>query len=209
MEYWTSLFSIRIKEIAEKTGTLVESICSLPDFNFTPNDFLPKPQQPIPQELRCFADYVVLLEQASNWGKKEGYPDPFTATTLPLFQVLDVRKVARHDLDGYGSWLYRGDTVGTCSVVFDPKAISELARANGKDPNAIYFRLFVHELGHFVLHRKDLLNGVGLGVMANSAEPQFEAEAWLFAGLFAGLCVGHSSYLAKNAGAPDQSFLIL
>ena len=50
---------------------------------------------------------------------------------------------------------------------------------------------------------------MGLGVMANSAEPQFEAEAWLFAGLFAGLCVGHSSYLAKNAGAPDQSFLIL
>jgi len=198
----------RLSEITERTGSLIYQICSFPGFGVYPNVFLPKPGQPISNELKEFADYVVLFEQQNLWGS-EGYPELGIAVTLPLFQVSDIRSVDRQDLDGYGSWLYHGAYLGTYSVVFDGREITRLAAQFGNSPEAMQFRLFVHELGHLIFHREKIFRDIPVNERALNASAEFEAEAWLFAGIFTGLCIGDNSYQAKILGQPDKSFLIL
>src|SRR5262249_46813166 len=142
----------RARDIVSNTVSLAHQFCEL--LNLYPHQLLPKPGQGVHfKELKDFVEYVVLFEQSREWGKS-GYPDEYTASTLPLFQALDVKDVSRDDLGGYGSWLYTGKILGTYSVIFDGAEITNVCAARRRDADDVKFRLFLHELGHFVLHRE-------------------------------------------------------
>lgn len=192
--------------IVNEAVRIIHHHCELLDID--PSDLLPKTGQSLNTKLKDLADNVVLMEQNSDWDTQK-YPDRYTAGTLPLFQPLDVKRVFRDHLEGYGSWLYRGEYRGTYSVVFDSESINAACVQHRKPVEDVIFKLFLHELGHFVLHRKELFKGIEDGCGGTNADAENELEAWLFAYTVIGICIGDRAYQTKILGSPDQSFLHL
>lgn len=197
----------RAEEISRQTVTLTTE--TLERIGAKPIDLLPKAGQGIHAKLKDFADTVVLIEQSKKWGTPD-YLDRYTACTLPLFQPLDVSQVygQGEDLGGYGSWLYQAKFRGTFYVVFDGVEIARLCRRLRKNADEVQVKLYLHELGHFVLHREELFAGKGTMQEAMNAEAEMEVESWLFAYVVMGLCVGDYAYQSKNLFSPDDSWRI-
>jgi hypothetical protein len=193
----------KTRQITNKVYDLMTDYWERPDEH--PYDLLPK-SHGIPQALTQFADYVVIQIHSSDWGKTPGFPSPYVASTLSLFQVMDVKDVGMAGLGGYGSWLYRGSPLGVYNVVFDNQNLNGICGKTGKRIGEVKTKLYLHELGHLVLHGQQLFRGVDLGSQGQNAEADMEAEAWLFAAVVFGIAVGDQAHNSKVFTFADNSW---
>lgn len=172
-------------EIAQKAIGLIDMFCAGSGGKIRPKDLLPREgQHSVHLELKEFAQSVVLHEHERQWGSTP-YLKRDVAKTIPLFQSVDVHATPMDGLDGYGSWLYRVHA-GKYAAVHD----ESLLTACNSNTAEVLVRLYLHELGHFVLHREVLFKDPNTCRRADKALPQMEDEAWFFAYIVLGLARG-------------------
>jgi hypothetical protein len=182
-----------------------------------PHLLLPPRGQGITPTLKEFANLVVYFEHASDWGTghmmKRSVVEKFD---IPLFCSVDVRLLPgnskKQTLGGYGSWLWQAYP-GVYAAVFDHSHLTDRFSQLGVQAaelkaklNDTKARLFMHELGHFVLHRKAIFASTRKPDFAASAEAEMEEEAWLFSHIVFGLALGNRAFLAKVNTYLDNSW---
>ena len=193
----------RTSEIASIVTTLVETYCS-----WSGNGaevLLPRPNQSlaIHRELRDFADSAVMFIHASDWGTN-GFPTKEQASHLSLFQMVNISDFPNFKPDqGFVSWLF-SSRPGIYAVVINREAIAESSKQTGKITNEIIVRLFLHELGHLVLHGKQMFDSKKRS-FAPATAPNQEEEAWVFVGLIHGIAAGAQAGRAGKSKVLDFS----
>jgi hypothetical protein len=196
--------SQRAAEIAAQATELVDFFGQ--GTKKSPQLLLPRNGERIHAELRDFADHVVLLLHLNDWGN-HNYLQKHVAVTLSLFQAVDIIGLPGghgKNLGGYASWLYMVFP-GVYATVFDGACISRRFARQDRTLDEIYVRLYLHELGHLVLHRDNLFRGLNNG-LAISAQAVDEEEAWFFASCVMGLAVGARAREAKQRSYLDDSW---
>jgi hypothetical protein len=195
-------------EIARKAFQLVEVFET--ERHRPPRVLLSVKGRGISPQLKDFANLVVYHEHLKDWGTgsflSKSVVDKFD---IPLSCTVDIRSlpgaITRH-LGGYGSWLWQAFP-GVYAAVFDHSHLTKRGEQIGvpgeqlrQKLNDTKARLYLHELGHFVLHRKELFGDRPKAAKAGfaiSAQAEMEAEAWLFANVVMGLALGNRAFLAK------------
>jgi hypothetical protein len=184
-----------------------KAIALLDNYGGRPQDLLPREGERIHLELKEFANSVVYLEHANDWGNGSFIKAEVAKDQVPLFVAADVGslQLSGYHLQGYGSWLYR-NFAGSYAAVFDERLIAVMAPAVRAKEMELKTKLFLHELGHFVLHRNDLFNGHKSTGLAASAIAEMEAEAWFFAYVILGLAKGDRA--ALTTASIDNTWLL-
>jgi hypothetical protein len=192
--------------IAGTAVTLMDNFCKN---GRRPENLLPREGERVHRELRDFAHSVVHFEHYKDWGTGS-YINRDAANKVQLFMTADVRSLPApsrpNNLQGYGSWLYR-NFAGSYAAIFDEQLISSATATsfNRILPTEAIARLFLHELGHFVLHRQHLFKDHHSSGLAASALAEMEAEAWFFAYVIVGLARGDRA--ALTTAAVDNTWL--
>lgn len=159
-------------------------------------------------ELRDFADNCVISLHGSDWGTPSYLPRG-VVETLSLFQVCDIRALpdpTLRSMKGHASWLYVVFP-GVYATIFDEDKIRVICTGVGSSRNLddVLVELYLHELGHLVLHRDDLFKGLKNGLAIN-AQADHEEEAWLFAYCVLGHAKGGRAREAKLRTYLDDSW---
>ena len=162
-------------------------------------------EDPISTRCRDFANHVVqeVLRSERKELKSERTED------LPLFRIMPLRDLHTVENDlACGSWLYRVSDI-SFSVVFDEENIRSECRLRETHFSRAMTRLFLHELGHFVLHRDRLgnLEKSDVPTPMLPAVAEMEAEAWQFASTVIGIGVGSIAHFARERNHRDMSWL--
>jgi hypothetical protein len=184
-----------------------KAIALLENYGGRPQDLLPREGERIHLELKQFANSVVYLEHANDWGKGSFIKAEVAKDRVPLFVAVDVGslQISGYHLQGYGSWLYRS-FAGSYAAVFDERLIAVMAPTVKAKEMELKTKLFLHELGHFVLHRDKLFNGQRSAGLAATAVAEMEAEAWFFAYVILGLARGDRA--ALTTASIDNTWLL-
>lgn len=113
----------------------------------------PTSDQGIVEEVKTFANHVVLIEHAGEWDKEPFYPREL-AERMPLFLHLPLKDLGGHDSlpSNFPSWLYFGKRRGEYGAVMAVQTI-EARFIRRIEAQQYKFYLFLHELNHLILHR--------------------------------------------------------
>ncbi|MCX6900871.1 MAG: hypothetical protein NT105_19530 [Verrucomicrobia bacterium] len=135
----------------------------------------------------------------SDWDTP-GFLKLAEARTMPLLNPMPVREVQPKPAAGYPSWLYFDRRVcGYYAAVMDYPVLDERAKTEGHDPDLLRIGFYFHELGHLILHRKDLITkstgGPYQWIMAKRADGNMEDEAWYAA--YTALLLGTEGRIAS------------
>lgn len=191
----------RARLITDKVYSIITSFTSSNAVRVS--DLLAQTKQSIHPLLLSFADFVVLQEHSPDWGSPP-YPSRAIAEQIPLFSVMQVATMGGGNLQGFASWLYQSKP-GVYSVVFDYNAVRSFYGLRGQDAGAALRRIYLHELGHMVLHREAFLPVRGRGALDVQA-PEMHAEAWFFAGMILSFAAASRAADARSLHLPDDAW---
>jgi len=178
----------RVKKLAKERGEAALVAAGLTS-KAKLTQLRPSSQEGIHRGAKEFANAVVWLEHKRSWGTK-GYIDAKSASNIPLMYVLSLASVPGSESDLYGcvSWLYFGKRTGSFGAVLFEDLVSKMF-VYRKDVELYRFYLFLHEIGHMLLHRKRLWKQVttssGQWNRGTAASLNMEYEADLAARCFA------------------------
>lgn len=115
----------------------------------------------------------------------------------------------RQTLDGERkapSWLWKHPD-GSPAVLVDVDQVALAFPGNEREQKKILTRLFLHEIGHVVLHLAELnvipTGAADEGVYHPGVKDEQEEEAWIFCGVILGLALGCLARDGRNAGLID------